>query len=78
MNEVTRYRLIGGVFLLALAAIFLPMIFDAPGPSLQEIAAARPSVIRCQTRIKTHPRKSPIRVHDVDAMIAEMQQQQAT
>ena len=32
MNETTRYRLIGSVFLLSLAAIFVPMIFDAPVP----------------------------------------------
>ena len=39
MSEVTRYRLIGSVFLLAVAAIFLPMIFDAPPPAGQTIAA---------------------------------------
>ena len=38
MKEVTRYRLIGTIFLLSLAAIFLPMIFDAPAPSLQDDA----------------------------------------
>ena len=37
MKEVTRYRLIGTIFLLSLAAIFLPMIFDAPAPSIQDI-----------------------------------------
>lgn len=40
MNEVTRYRLIGSIFLLAVAAIFLPMIFDAPNPSVQEISTS--------------------------------------
>ena len=39
MKEVTRYRLIGTIFLLSLAAIFLPMIFDAPAPSLQDDAS---------------------------------------
>ena len=32
MNEITRYRLIGSIFLLSLAAIFVPMVFDAPAP----------------------------------------------
>jgi cell division septation protein DedD len=32
MNETTRYRLIGSIFLLSLAAIFVPMVFDAPAP----------------------------------------------
>ena len=40
MKEVTRYRLIGTIFLLSLAAIFLPMIFDAPAPSLQDDASS--------------------------------------
>ena len=40
MNEVTRYRLIGSIFLLAVAAIFLPMIFDAPPPSVQDISTS--------------------------------------
>ena len=39
MKEVTRYRLIGTIFLLSLAAIFLPMIFDAPALSLQDDAS---------------------------------------
>ena len=39
MKEITRYRLIGTIFLLSLAAIFLPMIFDAPAPSLQDDAS---------------------------------------
>ena len=39
MKEVTRYRLIGTIFLLSLAATFLPMIFDAPAPSLQDDAS---------------------------------------
>ena len=32
MNEITRYRLIGSIFLLSLDAIFVPMVFDAPAP----------------------------------------------
>ncbi|MDB2416724.1 SPOR domain-containing protein [Pseudomonadales bacterium] len=32
MNEITRYRLIGSIFLLSLAAVFVPMVFDAPAP----------------------------------------------
>jgi DedD protein len=31
MTDLTRYRITGGVFLIALAAIVLPMIFDADG-----------------------------------------------
>jgi cell division septation protein DedD len=40
MTEITRYRLIGSIFLLAVAAIFLPMIFDAPPPSVQDISTS--------------------------------------
>ena len=32
MNEITRYRLIGSIFLLSLAAIFVHLVFDAPAP----------------------------------------------
>lgn len=77
MNEVTRYRVIGGVFLLALAALFLPMIFDSPGPSLQEIAAdttSRDSVAdaaQAASANLANPRDG------VDELIAEMQQEQA-
>lgn len=77
MNEVTRYRVIGGVFLLALAALFLPMIFDSPGPSLQEIAAdttSRDSVADAAQAASANlenPRDG------VDELIAEMQQEQA-
>ena len=31
MSDLTRYRITGGVFLIALAAIVLPMLFDADG-----------------------------------------------
>ena len=31
MNERTRHRITGGLFLLALAGIFLPMLFDGDG-----------------------------------------------
>jgi len=31
MNEKSRYRLTGAVFILSLAVIFLPMLFDADG-----------------------------------------------
>ena len=77
MNEVTRYRVIGGVFLLALAALLLPMIFDSPGPSLQEIAAdttSRDSVADAAQAASANlenPRDG------VDELIAEMQQEQA-
>lgn len=39
MSEVIRYRLIGSVFLLAMAATFLPMLFDTPAPAAKEIGA---------------------------------------
>ena len=36
MSEQTRYRITGGMFLLAIAIIFLPMLFDDDGvPSVQ-------------------------------------------
>ena len=78
MNEVTRYRLIGGVFLLALAAIFLPMIFDAPGPSLQEIAADTTSLDTLPDADQDMSLDTVDPRSDVDAMIAELQQEQAT
>lgn len=78
MNEVTRYRLIGGVFLLALAAIFLPMIFDAPGPSLQEIAADTTSLDTLPDADQDMSLDAVAPRSDVDAMIAELQQEQAT
>ena len=37
MNERTRYRLSGSVFLLALAVIFLPMLFDGKTPAKPDI-----------------------------------------
>lgn len=37
MNERTRYRISGSVFLLALAVIVLPMLFDGAGVSAPEI-----------------------------------------
>ena len=36
MNERTRYRVTGSVFLIAIAVIFLPMIFDGAGAPLRE------------------------------------------
>jgi cell division septation protein DedD len=78
MNEVTRYRLIGSVFLLAMAAIFLPMIFDSPGPSLQEIAAETTPRDSVADAGQTGSLDAIDPSDEVDEMIAEMQQQQAT
>ena len=36
MNERTRYRVTGSVFLIALAVIFLPMLFDGAGAPMKE------------------------------------------
>lgn len=36
MNERTRYRVTGSVFLIALAVIFLPMLFDGAGAPMRE------------------------------------------
>ena len=36
MNERTRYRVTGSVFLIALAVIFLPMLFDGAGAPMNE------------------------------------------
>ena len=77
MNEVTRYRVIGGVFLLAMAAIFLPMIFDAPGPSLSEISAGATSLDTLPDADKDMSLDTVDPRSDVDEMIAELQQQQA-
>ena len=69
MNEVTRYRLIGTIFLLSLAAIFLPMIFDAPAPLLQDIASTS-DLNNTQTFEKVDPRA------EVESLIAQMEQEQ--
>lgn len=39
MSERTRYRISGSIFLLALAVIFLPMLFDGRTPAKPEIPA---------------------------------------
>ena len=69
MNEVTRYRLIGTIFLLSLAAIFLPMIFDAPAPSLQDVASTS-DLNNTQTFENVDPRA------EVESLIAQMEQEQ--
>ena len=69
MKEVTRYRLIGTIFLLSLAAIFLPMIFDAPAPSLQDIASTS-GLEDTQTFENVDPRA------EVESSIAQMAQDQ--
>ena len=38
MNEQTRYRVTGGLFLLAIAIIFVPMLFDDDGVPSVELA----------------------------------------
>ena len=69
MNDVTRYRLIGTIFLLSLAAIFLPMIFDAPAPSLQDVASTS-DLNNTQTFENVDPRA------EVESLIAQMEQEQ--
>ena len=69
MKEVTRYRLIGTIFLLSLAVIFLPMIFDAPAPSLQDIASTS-DLEDTQTFENVDPRA------EVESLIAQMAQDQ--
>lgn len=69
MNEVTRYRLIGTIFLLSLAAIFLPMIFDAPALSLQDVASTT-DLNNTQTFENVDPRA------EVESLIAQMEQEQ--
>ncbi len=36
MNERNRYRITGSIFLIALAVILLPMVFDGAGPAMRE------------------------------------------
>lgn len=69
MNEVTRYRLIGTIFLLSLAVIFLPMIFDAPAASLQDIASTS-DLNDTQTFESVDPRA------EVESLIAQMERDQ--
>lgn len=40
MHERTRYRVTGSIFLIAMAVIFLPMLFDDPGPTPTEVPPA--------------------------------------
>ena len=74
MNDVTRYRLIGSVFLLALAAIFLPMIFDARAPLIQGINGVSTSPTSETSEVA--PNALNVR-DDVQDMIAELQQEHA-
>lgn len=82
MNEVTRYRVIGSVFLVAMAAIFLPMVFDSPAPPFKPVAAVQE--IAADTTLRdpvtgagqtASPDAADPR-DDVDEMIAEMRQEQ--
>ena len=77
MNEVTRYRVIGSLFLLAVAAIFFPMIFDSPDPSLREITSGTSERDPEANAEQTASSKIADPRDDVEEMITEMQQQQA-
>lgn len=76
MNEVTRYRVIGSLFLLAVAAIFFPMIFDSPDPSLREITSGTSERDPEANAEQTASSKIVDPRDDVEEMITEMQQQQ--
>ena len=70
MDEVMRYRVTGAMFLLALAAIVLPMIFDGdglPSVSVAPIETEMPSV-RVE-RVETGPAVAELteRLDDLDA-----------
>jgi DedD protein len=43
MNERARYRVTGSIFLIALAVIFLPMVFDGAGAPLRTTPSLPPS-----------------------------------
>lgn len=45
MRERTRYRVTGSIFLIAMAVIFLPMLFDDPGPNPTEVPPA-PAIVQ--------------------------------
>lgn len=77
MNEVTRYRVIGSLFLLAVAAIFFPMIFDSPDPSLREITSGTSERDPEANAEQTASSKIADPRDDVEEMITEMQQRQA-
>ncbi len=79
MNEVLRYRLIGTVFLLALAGIFVPMLFDAPSrentmPGFLSQEGSTPSANDADTT-RTGPAMDL--TNDTDTIIAELRQQQS-
>lgn len=49
MQERTRYRVTGSLFLLALVVIFVPMLFDGPRPPVAPIPTQPPTQISTPT-----------------------------
>jgi len=72
MNEIARYRLIGTIFLLSLAAIFVPMIFDAPAPA----ADSEGQTSQGFDSADTVP-ESLVSPQEVEEWIADLKQQEA-
>lgn len=76
MKETTRYRLIGSIFLLSLAAIFVPMVFDAPVPQRDgEVFAQQEDAGLSPTEGGNALLQGP--QQEVDEMIAELKQREA-
>ena len=63
MNERTRYQVTGSIFLIALAVIFLPMVFDGAGAPMREA----PPIPAQQTQQSPLPRFSEV-VPDSDVV----------
>jgi cell division septation protein DedD len=74
MNETTRYRLIGSIFLLSLAAIFVPMVFDAPAPQRDAdfLAAQEGNVAAAESGDS----QWQVPQQEVDELIAELKQRE--
>jgi len=77
MNEVIRYRLIGSVFLLALAGIFVPMMFDAPSRENTMPGSVTQDGLTSGSGDATQTGPAMDLTNDTDTIIAELQQQQS-
>ena len=75
MNEIIRYRLIGSIFLLSVAAIFVPMVFDAPAPQSNADALEQqqdPAAAPDESAVGQWPGPQ----QEVDELIAELKQRE--
>lgn len=60
LTDQTRYRLTGLVFLLAVAAVFLPMLFDGDGVEPMQLDPLPPADIEVERDMAPPPDMSPV------------------